>query len=373
MNITAGQWRRIIVAFLVTSALLTMFCSAKLFAASTLEDGEYTINFEILKGDPKDDSTSLANGYWNKPATVIVKNGEITVRTVINKDAWVIEFATKQGSSFVDEKVISRDSNNDSRVVEFKASSLEQDLVTSMTVDIPSQNYYHEYETRFRFYPDSLKLVKAAESDVKAKPEPTAKPTSTPASNATASNSGSVSSDNTTSSATAKPTASATSTSTSLQGSSSASQSSEGAKDQVTTGGGTSSSANTSGAAGEVSSNTASSTADPNGTSGSEGQLAIAGDGEESATNNNEDSEQSTEDASSAVDTDDASNSESGEIELSPLTASGETVSASSAAVSNEQENESGSTTLVIILIVIAAVFVIGSIIWLVRKSKTNK
>jgi len=399
MNLTARQWKRVIVAFLVTLTLLAVFSTAKLMAASTLEDGEYTVEYEILKGDPKDDSTSLANGYWNQPATVIVKNGAITVRTVINKDAWVIEFATKQGSSFVDAKVVSRDTKNDSRVVEFGVSSLEQDLVSSMTVDIPSINYYHSYEARFRFYPDTLKLVKAAESEAKATPEPTAKPTSTPTPTA---NSGSTSSPTKEATATTKPTATVSSSNnSSSQGS--ASEPKQGSKDQATSGssttgssttGSTSSGSSTGGnatgsvagaaaggnAAGSNSGAAADATTDDTATDATAGEASSTAVSE--ATGADEPGETpedkgvaegNVEQAGQADGDEEGNNAAEPNSNSVESTEEVEITTASSAEVVEVEENESGSTTLVILIIAIAALFVIGSIVWIVRKGKVNK
>lgn len=379
MEYTARQWKRIIVAFLVTLTLLTVFCTAKLMAASTLEDGEYTVDYEILKGDPKDDSTSLANGYWNKPATVIVKNGAISVRTVINKDAWVIEFATKQGSSFVDAKVISRDTKNDSRIVEFGVSSLEQDQVTSMTVDIPSMNYYHSYEARFRFYPDTLKLVKAAESEAKATPEVAAKPASTPEPAANTGSTSSSSQETASSAATAKP----SSNSSAQQGSSTGSK--EGSKEQATSGSGATGSAAAGGAttgtttglegAATGGSATGATASEAGADSASTSQTAASGFEEQSENAAVEEAAEGAgaEQAGGAADNQSAGDASERSAEESTSTEDVEVVTASSAEVSDVEESESGSSTLVIILIAIAALFVIGSIFWIVKKGNSNK
>jgi len=398
MNLAARQWKRVIVAFLVTLTLLAVFSTAKLMAASTLEDGEYTVEYEILKGDPKDDSTSLANGYWNQPATVIVKNGAITVRTEINKSAWVIQFETKQGSSFVEAKVASSNKKNDSRVVEFPISSLEKDHVSYMTVDIPDIDYYHSYEARFRFYPDTLKLVKAAESEAKATPEPTAKPTSTPTPTA---NSGSTSSPSKEATATTKPTATVSSSNnSSSQGS--ASEPKQGSKEQATSGssttgssttGSTSSGSSTGGnatgsvagaavggnAAGSNSGAAADATTDDTATDATAGEASstavseATGADEQGETPEDEGVAEGNVEQAGQADGDEEGNNAAEPNSNSVESTEEVEITTSSAEVVEVEENESDSTTLVILLIAIAALFVIGSIIWIVRKGKVNK
>lgn len=158
-----------IVAIISLLAILAIATNAS--AATTLEDGEYTLNYEILQGDKNNNSTSLADGYWNKPAKLIVKDGVIHVRTTINKNAWVTAFSTSYKGSFVDTKVISTNESNDSRVTEFKVESIDDILDAKMSVLIPDIDYDHSYSVRFKFYTDSLKLTSAA-----ATPAPTATP-----------------------------------------------------------------------------------------------------------------------------------------------------------------------------------------------------
>jgi len=132
-------------------------------AASTLEDGRYTVNFEILNGDASNNSTSLADGYWNKPATVIVKNGEITVQTEVNKQEWVLEFSTKFNGSFKNVKNVSVNTAANSRIDEFKVASLDETLESKMHIVVDSIDYDHHHKVRFKFLTDTLQLVSASE------------------------------------------------------------------------------------------------------------------------------------------------------------------------------------------------------------------
>lgn len=149
-------------------------------AASDYESGTYTIDYTVLKAE--NDSASMANDYWEKPATVIVDQGKLTVRMKINHSQWVTDFKTKTGSGYDDVKVISTDEKADTRVTEFAVTSLEEPLLSKIHVTVESIDYDHDYTIRFRFDLDTLKLVKAAdsvkpqESSKPAKSEETAKP-----------------------------------------------------------------------------------------------------------------------------------------------------------------------------------------------------
>lgn len=138
-------------------------------AVSVLEDGRYTVNFEILTGNADNDSTSIADGYWNKPATVIVENGEITVQTEINQQAWVKDFSTKVEGSFKQAKNVSV-TNANTRIDEFKVSSLEEVLESTMHIVVDTIDYDHNHKARFKFFPDTLKLISASESTSKETP-----------------------------------------------------------------------------------------------------------------------------------------------------------------------------------------------------------
>ena len=397
MNSLTNRTSRMMVALLFLIGIVLLHAPQS-FAAGELADGEYTIDFEILKGDPKDDSTSLANGYWNKPATLIIKNSKISVRTVINKDAWVTEFSTKQGSSFTETKVISRNTDKDTRLVEFKISSLSEDLVATMSVDIPSQNYYHSYETRFRFYPDTITPVKLD--------EPTA--TEAPASSA-----------NDSSKITKEEKATAGSTSADDRASSSQSSKQDAAATKKPTsgstaasdGGSTTANSNTS----KSSSNDAAESKSNSSSAGKEattsvesGNIGGGSSGSSSAANDssaitsssdtvskdssakNDASAPETETTSEVVNAGDTLLSEeavqpiqSGASQLVEESASAEDVSQllassdvdvenTSAAVLHSEEDQQGGKVTIAIIIIIGVLFVVGSIIWIVRNRKKS-
>lgn len=124
-------------------------------------DGEYTIGFNIMHADKK--NASIAEGYWNQPAKLFIKDGNIRVQTTINKHAWVTAFATSYNGKMSEVKTISVDEAADERLTEFQIANLTDLVESNVSVTIDSIDYDHSYTMYFKFKPETLKLVKAAE------------------------------------------------------------------------------------------------------------------------------------------------------------------------------------------------------------------
>lgn len=321
------------------------------------------------------------------------------MRTVINKDAWVTEFSTKQGSSFTETKVISRNTEKDTRLVEFKISSLSEDLVATMSVDIPSQNYYHSYETRFRFYPDTITPVKLDEPTATEAPASSANDSSkiTKEEKATA---GSTSADDRASSpqsskqeaaATKKPTSGSTAASDGVSttaNSNTSKSSSNDAADSQSNSSNAGRESMTSVESGNIGggSSGSSSAADSSAITSSSDTVSK----DSSAKTKNDGISPETEATSEVVYAGDTLLSEeavqriqSGASQLVEETASAEDVSQllassdvdvenTSAAVLHSDEEQQGGKVTIAIIIIIGVLFVVGSIIWIVRNRKRN-
>jgi heme uptake protein IsdC len=165
---------------LALSLLLTftLLVSPEARAAATLSDGTYTVDYVIAKAE--NDSVSMANDYFEKPATLSVKNGKVSAQIQMNHSKWITIFKTPDNDSFVDAKVVSSDSDADTRVVQFNVDDLSKPLIAKIHVTVESVNYDHDYTIRFIFDTKSIKSVgsahsasgKASEAGV-ATPEPT--------------------------------------------------------------------------------------------------------------------------------------------------------------------------------------------------------
>ncbi|EJQ46697.1 heme uptake protein IsdC [Bacillus hominis] len=137
-------------AFIITLVCMLAFLVMPSGQASAkLADGTYDINYVIKKAE--DDSASMANDYFEKPAKLIVKNGEMRVQVPMNHSAWITEFKAPENGNFVDSKVISKDEAADKRTVEFKVDDLSKPLGVKIHVVVPSANYDHHYTVRFAF------------------------------------------------------------------------------------------------------------------------------------------------------------------------------------------------------------------------------
>ncbi|WP_053070265.1 heme uptake protein IsdC [Alkalihalobacillus pseudalcaliphilus] len=128
-------------------------------AAIDLVDGEYTISYTVLHSD--NDSASIANDYWDKPAKLFVSNGQGTIQMTINKSAWVTEFKVNNQ----DVKVISQNESADKRTVEFPVTTISNPITADIHVVVKDIQYDHGYKVRFSFDQSSLHQVKETPSN----------------------------------------------------------------------------------------------------------------------------------------------------------------------------------------------------------------
>nr|WP_275901058.1 heme uptake protein IsdC [Paenibacillus periandrae] len=164
------------VCFTVLSMLM-LFSVPK--AEAALADGTYTLNYTVTKAE--NDSASMANDYFEKPATVFVKNGQIEMQLAINHSKWVTQFKVQNNTSFTDAKVISSDSAEDKRVTRFPVTDLSKPIISKIHVTVESIDYDHDYTIRFLVDEKSIKSV-AADSSAAPKAEaPAASPPNSPA------------------------------------------------------------------------------------------------------------------------------------------------------------------------------------------------
>lgn len=161
-----------VIAMLVLSFLLLPQAIHALEA-----DGEYTIGFNIMHADKR--NASIAEGYWDQPAKLIVQDGRICVRTTINKHAWVTGFATRYNGTMTDVKTISVDEGANERLTEFQIANVTDLVESHVSVTIDEMNYDHSYTMYFKFNPDTLTLVKAAEGAGPSASSPASSPAAT--------------------------------------------------------------------------------------------------------------------------------------------------------------------------------------------------
>lgn len=157
------RWKGASTLFLAAALGLVLCVAPKVQAeAVVLEDGEYKIDYNILKAE--NDSVSMANDYFEKPAVVRVKNGKLEAEIRLNHSAWITEFKVPDGGGYVDTTTVSRNSAADTRVARFPLQSLESPLAAKIHVTVPSVDYDHDYTIRFAFDSSSISTVKAEKS-----------------------------------------------------------------------------------------------------------------------------------------------------------------------------------------------------------------
>ncbi|WP_051621078.1 heme uptake protein IsdC [Paenibacillus sp. UNC451MF] len=150
----------LVLPFVMIMFSLTIFTMPVAQAAS-LADGTYTVDYTIKQAE--NDSASMANDYFEKPATVVVKNGEAALKIQMNHSKWITQFKVPEKDGFVDAKVVSSDSANDTRVVQFTADDLSKPLLSKIHVTVKEIDYDHDYTIRFVFDSKSIKSIGSTE------------------------------------------------------------------------------------------------------------------------------------------------------------------------------------------------------------------
>lgn len=132
--------------------------------STTIEEGTYSIDYVILRAE--DDSVSIANDYFEKPANLIVQDGEQYIQFLLNHSQWTKELQAPQGDAFVDVDVVEEDEAEDTRLVQFKVDrDLSEPVEFKMHVLIETMDpvYDHRYTVRFDFNLNSLEETESKE------------------------------------------------------------------------------------------------------------------------------------------------------------------------------------------------------------------
>ncbi|HHP8978630.1 TPA: heme uptake protein IsdC [Listeria monocytogenes] len=131
------------------------FLSTGLTAQAALKDGTYSVDYTVIQGDS--DSASMANDYFDKPATVTVNGGKSTVSLQVNHSKWITGLWV-EGNAV---SVTSKNASSDTRKVSFPVSTLSNPVNAKIKVDIDDDdlNYHHEYQIKLRFDEGSAKAL----------------------------------------------------------------------------------------------------------------------------------------------------------------------------------------------------------------------
>lgn len=142
----------IMMAFLLVSMVL-MPAGTSL---ANISDGTYKVNYQILKAD--NDSVSMANDYFEKPAILTVEQGKKYIQLTINHSSWIKTFTDGNGGPV---QVMSENKSADTRVVKFPVNDLSKPVPMKMHVLIETMDpvYDHEYTVRYDFDIENMKPV----------------------------------------------------------------------------------------------------------------------------------------------------------------------------------------------------------------------
>lgn len=152
-------------SFILLMSVLFLYLPTPIHADT--DDGYYEIDYEVLNAD--NDSVSVANDYFDKPAVLIVEDGKHTVQILINYSQWVVGLQAPVGDEFKEVEVLSEDTEDEEeqkRIVQFDIED-NHDLVDPVemkmhiVVDILEEDYDHKYTARFNFDKDSMEKVDA--------------------------------------------------------------------------------------------------------------------------------------------------------------------------------------------------------------------
>jgi len=127
-------------------------------SSSRLANGTYTLKYDVLKAE--NNSVSMANDYFEKPAKLYVKNGKMTMQVQLNHSEWTTQFKVKYKGKIMDTKIIQSNSKKDTRIVQFPITDIQNPIVSKIHVTVSSYNYDHDYTIRLALDQKSLKAIK---------------------------------------------------------------------------------------------------------------------------------------------------------------------------------------------------------------------
>ncbi|GGE69050.1 NEAT domain-containing protein [Priestia taiwanensis] len=117
--------------------------------AATLQDGTYTLPFTVLHASK--DQPSKMNDYFVSPGTLKVKDGKKFVSFKVKSSNLVTAIQFERNGVMVDATVLSTNTAENTRVVEFEVGDLSTLLKGKVTIKIPVINYYSTYDIRMSF------------------------------------------------------------------------------------------------------------------------------------------------------------------------------------------------------------------------------
>lgn len=151
---------------LVLFSLLTAFQIPQGTAqAASFVDGEYTVEFTILKNGSTE--ASMMDTYTEKPAKLIVENGKKTAYVTLKQSKEITDFKVEQNGALVTTETVSEDETANTRVIKFDVADLSAKLNGWVKIywDLGGFIYDEAYDVQLAFDQSSLTLVTPAKPD----------------------------------------------------------------------------------------------------------------------------------------------------------------------------------------------------------------
>ncbi|KYG93363.1 NEAT domain-containing protein [Paenibacillus jamilae] len=141
------SFKKVFVALIMTALVFALVApfSAKAAAA----DGTYNVGYTVLKDQTNE--TSRLDSYLTKPAQVTVANGKNVVRLTVKSSNLITTFKVEQNGVLQDAAVVSTDTANNTRVVEFEVADLNAKVNAYAEITIPVIGYTGKYDVQLQF------------------------------------------------------------------------------------------------------------------------------------------------------------------------------------------------------------------------------
>ncbi|MFT9370705.1 NEAT domain-containing protein [Paenibacillus polymyxa] len=141
------SFKKVFVALIMTALVFALM--APLSAKAAAADGTYNVDYTVLKDQTNE--TSRLDSYLTKPAQVTVANGKNVVRLTVKSSNLITAFKVEQNGVLQDATVVSTNTANNTRVVEFEVADLDAKVNAYAEITIPVVNYTGKYDVQLQF------------------------------------------------------------------------------------------------------------------------------------------------------------------------------------------------------------------------------
>ncbi|QOH63739.1 NEAT domain-containing protein [Paenibacillus polymyxa] len=142
-----SSFKKVFVALIMTALVFALM--APLSAKAAAADGTYNVDYTVLKDQTNE--TSRLDSYLTKPAQVTVANGKNVVRLTVKSSNLITAFKVEQNGVLQDATVVSTNTANNTRVVEFEVADLNAKVNAYAEITIPVVNYTGKYDVQLQF------------------------------------------------------------------------------------------------------------------------------------------------------------------------------------------------------------------------------